>query len=109
MKKRILLPVFVVVALFLTGCNGSAWVTDRRPETPEERKAVMEHETKILSQIPHTLSGHDQDWDDVVAVAHRAAVQTQCKERLYEVRTGVFVPRNDWTGRMREYIEESKP
>lgn len=99
--KQHLLQVGLIALLCLPlfmGCSNS-WVPQRKPETPEERKAVMEHETKILSNIPKTLAGHDQDWDDAIATAHRVAVETQCKTRLYEHDPGW---KNGYTGRMKE-------
>lgn len=98
-SQRIIFGLITMLCLPLfMGCSNS-WVPQQKPETPEERKAVMEHETKILSNIPKTLAGHDQDWDDAIAMAHRVAVLTHCKTRLYEFKTGFDC---NFTGRMKE-------
>jgi hypothetical protein len=83
----------ILILLFCVGC--SQWVAEKRPETQEERLAVAKHEAEILSKIPQTLSGHDQDWDDVIAEVHKISVDTYCKTRLYEWK-------QHFTGKMRE-------
>jgi len=77
------IAMIIILSIICLGC-GIAWVEEQRPETPEERLAVAQLEKEILSKIPHTLSGHDQDWDDVIMAAHKIAVKTFCKSRLYE-------------------------
>lgn len=90
----IIITAIIMFCSVLTGCS-SQWYAEQRPETAEERKAVADHEAQLLSTIPTTLSGRDQDWDDVVSTVHKIAVQTHCKTRLYEYFGG-------YTGKMKE-------
>ncbi len=104
-KKKTLMIMFgmLLLAGVLAGC-GPQWLSKQRPETPEERQAVAKHEIQILSNIPQTLSGNDQDWDDAIAEAHRIAVKTWCKTRLYE-----FIPDfngGEYTGRYKEISQK---
>ena len=93
MKKCL---IIVVACMALASC--SCWQERWLPETPEERKAVAELEAKLIGQVPGTISGHDQDWDDVIVRAHQVACKTVCRMRLYEMNgfTG------EYTGRVRE-------
>lgn len=98
-SQRLVVGLIVLLCLPLfIGCSNS-WVPRQKPETPEERKAVADHEARILSNIPKALAGHDQDWDDAIAMAHRVAVETHCKTRLYEFDRGFD---GGLTGRMKE-------
>lgn len=90
----ITITAIILLCSVLSGCS-SQWFAEQRPETTEEREAVAKHELEILSHIPSTLSGHDQDWDDAMATAHKIAVQTHCKHRLYEYYGG-------YTGKRKE-------
>jgi len=87
--------VVILLCSVMAGCENT-WYAEQRPETAEERRAVSDHETILLSNVPSTLSGHDQDWDDVVKTVHGIAVKTHCKVRLYEYDT------YGYTGRMKE-------
>ena len=74
---------YIVLSILLAGCKPS-WYPDRKVETDDERKAVSALESTLLSRIPSTLSGHDQDWDDAIQAAHSVSVETVCKTRQYE-------------------------
>jgi hypothetical protein len=88
--------------LFVVGCgDGISWIPDSRIETEEERKCVEKIQTELLKHIPTTLSGHDQDWDDVISTTDRVAVNTCCKVRLYEFENKFF-GRTGYTGKMKE-------
>lgn len=89
------MKLMIVLSILLCSCTPQ-WIPDRRPETVEESKAVAELEIKLMEQVPHSLSGHDQDWDDAIDAAHKVAVDTICKERLYEYQGG------NRTGRVKE-------
>ncbi len=95
--KKLLCVIGIAICVPLLGC-GTTWVTDRKIETPEERKCVAEHELKLLGKVPSTLSGHDQDWDDAIEAAHAAAINTCCATRAYEFKRGS----DGYTGRYRE-------
>ena len=69
----VIITAIILLCSVLSGC-GNQWFAEQRPETAEERKAVSDHEAQILSHIPSTLSGHDQDWDDVITTAHRVSI-----------------------------------
>ena len=90
MKK---LTAAIVVLAGLCGCT--QWVADYRPETPEEQQAVADLTLKLVGEVPQTLSGHDQDWDDVIKAAHAVATKTACKRRYYELHWW-----DGYTGRM---------
>lgn len=92
--------LIVIACLFIFGC-GTNWKVEKHPETDKERDSVAKHEKEILSKIPSTLSGHDQDWDDVIIAAHNIAVQTYCKDRLYEYEWSCLVR----TGKIKEIVE----
>jgi len=96
----IIITAMILLCSVLSGCE-SQWFAEQRPETAEERRAVSDHETMLLSNVPATLSGHDQDWDDVVETVHKIAVKTHCKTRLYEYYGG-------YTGKMKEVNEVNK-
>lgn len=102
MKKELLMAALMVLALFMAGC-GNNWYAERKPETSEERAAVAQHEKILISNIPAQLSGHDQDWDDAIREAHRIAIETFCKTRLYEYTPGGYP-----TGRIKEVDNSSK-
>lgn len=80
-----------------------SWVISREPMTAEERAAVAAMTERILSATPRQLAGHDQDWDDAVRAAHRAACETHCAPRLFEYRG----PRR--TGHWKAISSEAKP
>ena len=94
------------------GCSRRSyeWKAERKPETPEERAAVERETVAILAATPiQKLEGHDQDWDDAIATAHRCAIQTQCKTRLYEwLYIGFPEGRWEQTGRMSE-VSDRRP
>jgi len=98
MKKVLLTSLFLFC---IVGCNDPYWRFEQAPETPQERIAVAQLEIDILKAVQlNSLSGHDQDWDDAIKMAHKVAIKTICKKRLYEVNsTGAY------TGRMKEIKE----
>jgi hypothetical protein len=87
-----------ILAAVCVGC-GASWTERREPTTDAERKAVAEHVQKILAVTPSTLGGHDQDWDDAIAEAHRQARATLCRPTLWEWDG------NNYTGRWKYSTE----
>lgn len=83
--------------------NAQTWRIHHEPMTAEERAAVAAMTERILSATPRQLAGHDQDWDDAVRAAHRAACETHCAPRLFEYRG----PRR--TGQWKAINPEAKP
>ena len=77
--KILILPI----ALLLCGCEPD-WILRNEPTTDAERKAVVEHVERIIGATPKTLSGHDQDWDDAIAEAHRQARKSLCRPTMWE-------------------------
>lgn len=97
-----------VVAMFFfwlmwNMANGQTWHLHHEPMTAEERAAVAAMTERILSTTPRQLSGHDQDWDDAVRAAHRAACETHCAPRLFEYRG------TRRTGQWKAISQEAKP
>lgn len=86
---------------FLCGCADSiSWTQRVVPTTDEERQKVAEHAERVLAGTPRTLSGHDQDWDDAIAQAHRDAVAVFCRPTMWELRHKGFPDAGcDFTGR----------
>ncbi len=90
--------LLLCLSIVLCGCEEQRfWRIDQMPLTEAERKAVADQEARILAGTPHTLSGHDQDWDDAIAAAHKAAIESCCEPRLFEVleygiKTGNWKP-----------------
>ncbi len=78
----------IIIMLLINGCTESHWSPHRKIETKEERACVMKEERTLLRNVPRTLSGHDQDWDDAIKAAHEAAIDTCCATRLYEWESG---------------------
>lgn len=101
----------VIASALLVGCSRESrteWILKQEPTTDAERKAVAEHVERILSATPKTLSGHDQDWDDAIEMAHRQAAKYLCKPTLWEwVNAGYG---SGYTGRWKysQQIEETK-
>jgi hypothetical protein len=79
------------------------WRIHHEPLTAEERAAVAAMTERILSATPRQLAGHDQDWDDAVRAAHRAACETHCAPRLFEYRG------QRRTGHWKAISSEAKP
>lgn len=98
--------ILIASSALLVGCGHREWILKHEPTTDAERKAVAEHVEKILSATPKTLSGHDQDWDDAIAMAHRQAVEYLCRPTLWEYfNGGMFGPIGGYTGRWK-YTEQ---
>lgn len=100
MKKLLCLAILI----FCSGCAPS-WILKYEPTTDAERKAVAAHVEGILSATPRTLSGHDQDWDDAIMAANRAACQALCRPTLWEYQGDMNG--GQYTGRWK-YAEELK-
>lgn len=99
------LPVKITAAVFLAllcGCDRTAWIERRIPTTDAERKMVKEHVEAIIPDIlPETLSGDDQDLEDIVIEAHTEARNSFCRPTLWEWKN------DEYTGRWK-YSEEIK-
>lgn len=103
-----LLSGLLVLALILTGCEPRyGWQERFQPTTDAERRAVAEHAERILAATPRELSGHDQDWDDAIAMAHSQACRAICRPTFWEWKD---TPGGSWqfTGRWR-YAEQVQP
>jgi formate dehydrogenase assembly factor FdhD len=88
----------LVFCLFLAGC-GTYNVTEHIPQTQEERDCVIKVEQELMSRVPKTLSGHDQDWDDAIKAAHNAALNTCVQPVLVEYKSFG----NEPTGKIKKY------
>ncbi len=100
--------VMLPALLFLTACSDTYdWHLRRQPMTPEESVAAAQHVQAVLGNVPESLSGFDQDWDDAIAAAHREAKELFCRPTLWEWRSAGF-PRTDssYTGRWRYFDEK---
>jgi hypothetical protein len=79
----------------LMGCSNSdnsSWHVRTVPTTPMEREAVARHEKELVAHGILILAGNDQDWDDAINQAHKAAMETCCAPTLWKCRDG------RWTG-----------
>lgn len=106
MKRIKLLAACVLGGLLLTGCKPSTrWCEMRECVTTDERVAVSDLESRLLNRVPLVLAGHDQDWDDAIKAAHKAAMETCVPLRLFERSyPGTFMEDwsdGTWTGRWR--------
>jgi len=98
--------ILPLLAILLVGCERTTWVERHDPTTDVERKAVAEHAERILSATPKSLNGHDQDWDDAIAQAHRDAARYLCRPTLWEwYDGGLFKPGFGLTGRWK-YMDQ---
>lgn len=99
--------VMLVIICLTSGCADRIyWHERREPTTEAEGKAVAEHVEKVMSHTKLHLSGNDQDWDDVIAQAHKSAKETICRPTMWEWKVEGF-PRGGygWTGRWK-YSEQ---
>lgn len=97
MKKILLFALLSLCA----GCEERiTWQSARKPITAEDRRAVADQEARLLSHIPTTLSGHDQDWDDAVTAAHTAAMESCSPVTMWE-----YSDMRGYTGRWRYSTE----
>lgn len=79
------LPILLAVVLLFSGCAKKVrWIERREPVTDEQRRAIADHAARIIASTPHTLAGHDQDWDDAIKEAHRQATYIFCPLTLWE-------------------------
>lgn len=99
----------LAAATLLCGCGRPEpiWTERRVPTTDAERQAVAEHVERILASTPKSLGGHDQDWDDAIAEAHRQARASLCRPTLWEWQGDSFLGGGEYTGRWK-YAEEAK-
>jgi len=95
-RTAIFVGSMALLSFLLIGCE-SNWYIRNLPETDSERKCVERVQLKLISNTPKSLAGHDQDWDDAINAAHRVAVDTCCKPRLYEFASGGIM-----TGKFKE-------
>lgn len=87
MKKNLLCLCVVVLAVMCVGCEGDTfWRLKYVPTTDAEHKAVAEEIARIMASTPHQLSGHDQDWDDAIIEAKKAACEALCQPTMWEWR-----------------------
>lgn len=91
--------LIVLGTSLFVGCE-PRWVERQVPTTDTERALVAQMEMRILENVPGTLSGNDQDWDDVVKEAHLTAEKTICKITYWEYSGG-------FTGRWK-YADQPK-
>ena len=100
--------LFLLVAILLAGCAPTyEWRLKNEPTTDAERRACAEHVEKVLAATPHSLAGHDQDWDDAIRAAENEARQTLCRPTLWEWKEyNVFSPHAEWTGRWKYFDQQ---
>lgn len=82
MKKFLLIPVI----LLLLACEVAPRV-EYIPTTPEERAAVQATvDAQLARSFPNglTLSGHDQDWDDLVQRMNIEVRYNLCRPTQWE-------------------------
>ena len=109
MKTSLRLSGLLMLALLFTGCAPRyGWQERIQPTTDAERKAVAEHAERILAATPRELSGHDQDWDDAIAMAHDQARKILCRPTYWEWKETRFGGAFEFTGRWR-YAEQAQP
>ena len=108
MKKLLLLAGLLVLAL-CSGCElRTGWQERIQPTNEAERAAVAEHAERILAATPRQLAGHDQDWDDAIAMAHDQARKIICRPTYWEWKETRFGGAWEFTGRWR-YAEQAQP
>lgn len=102
MKNLILI---LAASFLLCGCDNSPtpnqWRVDNIVVTDAERESIAKMQVEILVNVPQTVSGSDQDWEDVVIEASEAAHRACAVNRLWEyeyrgggnwAKTGRFKP-----------------
>lgn len=62
---------------------------------------------KIMAATPRALGGHDQDWDDAITAANKAALFSQCRPSIWE-RAQLSEYQGEFTGRWK-YSEQVAP
>jgi hypothetical protein len=109
----------IVIVLIIIGllaadrCSERVMWRERQvPISQAEREAVAKLETQILANASQlkVVGGDDQDWEDVVIEAHRAAMETAIPIRLFEFRieAGMFqtIHDGDYTGRYKDFTND---
>lgn len=82
MRALLILPL----ALVLTGCEPRLYYRrESHLVTDAQRQAAAEFEQKAIADLRvSSVSGHDQDWDDVMAQIHKQAVELYGTEFVVE-------------------------
>lgn len=103
--KKLASLAFSAALLLQAGCARTEWVERHVPTDDAQRAAIATHVEKILGATPQSLAGHDQDWDDAIAEAHRRATDLYCPSTYWEWdRTSAT-----WTGRWRYADNKETP
>lgn len=62
------------------------------PISPTEQAAIIAYEQTILKDyIPSTISGDDQDFEDVIEAVHKNALQNCCALKRWHYKNGKLV------------------
>jgi hypothetical protein len=104
MVSRGIFTLLILLTVLLSGC-GNTERAEYIPMTPAERICVQQQQAYLLKSTPSTLSGHDQDWDDAVSAANRAARAACCELRLIEYSVFTQAPTGKW-GSAYRVVEE---
>lgn len=76
---------YSLLLLLLCACDRSpVWIERHIPITEEQRKAVADHVECIAASLPSSLSGDDQDLEDVINAAYAGGMQVLCPTTYWE-------------------------
>ena len=115
--KKIKMLFLLIVPLLFVGCMDKriCWISQTKPVTEQERKAVADEEAKILASVLGTralsLNGHDQEYYKLVSAAHDSAIESCCVPRLfeYEIPAGFLMDYGcgHYTGNWKPYLQNT--
>lgn len=89
--------------LLLCGCDklsGPVWIERQVPITEEQRRAMAAHVECVASCLPSSVSGDDQDLEDVIHAAQSGAARIFCPITYWE-RAPLSGGNWEYTGRWR--------
>jgi len=73
----------ILVAYIFIGCD-DYYEFKKEPFTKQEMIAIQAHEKELLKNyVPNSLSGDDQDWEDLIEEAHQNAVESCAENKVY--------------------------
>lgn len=80
----------ILLLLGLVACGSKdtkpevRWFLVHKAMTAEEHARVDAHVREILSHVPQSINGHDQDLDDYAKAVYAGALETLTPPRLFE-------------------------
>lgn len=79
----------ILLTLGLVACSGEKkpeirWVLTHKAMTAEEHARIDAHVREILSHVPQSISGHDQDLDDYARAVYKGALESLTPPRFFE-------------------------